>query len=117
MLLLLFVDVLETLLSSMFKSPGRGTHLEALPPLDEASQTLSACVLTCLAHYFSWAPLSATLTPQLLSTVFHFAAFGCEGKTGRTGSSSTSSGVCCEFGLPVGLCSSDFSAVTENAGS
>ncbi|XP_076441128.1 exportin-6-like [Babylonia areolata] len=81
----------ETLLSSMFNSPVRGTHLEALPPLDEASQILSSTVLTCLAHYFSWAPLSATLTPQLLSTVFHFAAFGCEGKAGRAGSASSAS--------------------------
>ena len=77
----------------MLSSPGRATQLEALPPLDEASQVLSATVLTCLAHYFSWAPLSATLTPQLLSTIFHFAAFGCEGKAGRTGVASTSPGV------------------------
>ncbi|KAL8597658.1 hypothetical protein ACOMHN_031593 [Nucella lapillus] len=79
----------ENLLSSMFNSPVRGTQLEALPPLDEASQLLSSTVLTCLAHYFSWAPLSATLTPQLLSTVFHFAAFGCEGKAARASSSSS----------------------------
>ena len=83
----------DTLVSSMLSSPGRATQLEALPPLDEASQVLSATVLTCLAHYFSWAPLSATLTPQLLSTIFHFAAFGCEGKAGRTGVASTSPGV------------------------
>lgn len=81
----------ENLLSSMFNSPARGTQLEALPPLDEASQLLSSTVLTCLAHYFSWAPLSATLTPQLLSTVFHFAAFGCEGKAGRAGAAAASS--------------------------
>ncbi|KAK7112089.1 exportin-6-like [Littorina saxatilis] len=78
----------DTLLSIMFRSPGRGTHFEALPPLDEASQLLSSTVLTCLAHYFAWGPLSATLTPQLLSTIFHFAAFGCEGKAGRSGSGS-----------------------------
>lgn len=66
--------------------------MEALPPLDEASQQLSAAVLTCLAHYFTWAPLSTTLTPQLLSTVFHFAAFGCEGKTSRSSTGATSTG-------------------------
>lgn len=77
--------VSDTLLSSMFRTPGRGAHLEALPPLDDASQQLSAAVLTCLAHYFTWTPLSATLTPPLLSTIFHFAAFGCEGKSSRVG--------------------------------
>ena len=87
-----FCCLSDTLVSSMLSSPGRAAQLEALPPLDEASQVLSATVLTCLAHYFSWAPLSATLTPQLLSTIFHFAAFGCEGKAGRTGVASTSPG-------------------------
>ncbi|PVD37542.1 hypothetical protein C0Q70_00136 [Pomacea canaliculata] len=79
----------DTLLSSMFRSPGRGAHMEALPPLDEASQQLSAATLTCLAHYFTWTPLSTTLTPQLLSTIFHFAAFGCEGKASHSSSGGT----------------------------
>lgn len=73
----------------MFRSPGRGAHMEALPPLDEASQQLSAATLTCLAHYFTWTPLSTTLTPQLLSTIFHFAAFGCEGKASHSSSGGT----------------------------
>jgi hypothetical protein len=81
----------ETLLSSMFLSPVRGTHQEAVPPLDDASKLLCSSVLTCLSHYFSWAPLEATLTPRLLTTIFKFAAFGCEGKGGRGSASAQGS--------------------------
>lgn len=62
----------------MFTSPGRGIQYEALPPLDTESHKLCVLTLNCLAHYFSWIPLSTTITPALLSTIFHFAAFGCE---------------------------------------
>ncbi|XP_064607184.1 exportin-6-like [Liolophura sinensis] len=66
------------LLSNMFTSPGRGIQYEALPPLDTESHKLCVLTLNCLSHYFSWIPLSTTITPALLSTIFHFAAFGCE---------------------------------------
>lgn len=65
-------------LSNMFKSPSCRIPLEALPPLDVESQNLCCLALKCLAQYFSWIPLSSMITPSLLSTVFHFAGFGCE---------------------------------------
>ncbi|XP_071106408.1 exportin-6-like [Haliotis cracherodii] len=76
----------DTLLSSMFKSPIRGTRMEALPPLDDESQQLCSAALSCLAHYFSWIPLSTTITPTLLSTIFHYAGFGCEVRNNRASS-------------------------------
>ncbi|KAK6169003.1 hypothetical protein SNE40_020137 [Patella caerulea] len=77
-------------MSSMFKSPGRGVQLEALPPLDDESKQLCSLVLNCLAHFFSWIPLSTTITPQLLSTIFHFAGFGCEVRNVRASSPNSS---------------------------
>lgn len=74
----------DSFLSDIFKSPGSCVNLEALPPLDDESQHLCVATLNCLAHYFSWIPLSSTITPQLLSTIFHFAGFGCERQGGRT---------------------------------
>ena len=49
-----------------------------LPPLDPDSEELSSLALACLAHLFSWIPLSAHITPSLLATVFCFAEFGCD---------------------------------------
>ena len=49
-----------------------------LPPLDPDSEELSSLALSCLAHLFSWMPLSAHITPSLLATVFCFAEFGCD---------------------------------------
>lgn len=48
-----------------------------LPPLDSESEEISSLVLKCLAHLFSWIPLSSTITPSLVSTVFYLAEFGC----------------------------------------
>ncbi|XP_015764483.1 PREDICTED: exportin-6-like [Acropora digitifera] len=48
-----------------------------LPPLDSESEEISILVLKCLAHLFSWIPLSSTITPSLVSTVFYLAEFGC----------------------------------------
>lgn len=70
----------DSLLSNMFKSPGNRVQLEALPPLDDSSKEVCSLALRCLAEYFSWIPLSSTITPSLLSTIFHFAGFGCEAK-------------------------------------
>ncbi|KAK3089908.1 hypothetical protein FSP39_007563 [Pinctada imbricata] len=70
----------DSILSNMFKSPGSKIPLEALPPLDNDSQLLCCHALKCLSQYFSWIPLSTTITPSLLSTIFHFAGFGCEKK-------------------------------------
>lgn len=48
-----------------------------LPPLDSESEEISALALKCLGHLFSWIPLSTTITPSLVSTVFYLAEFGC----------------------------------------
>ena len=48
-----------------------------LRPLDSESEEISTLVLKCLAHLFSWIPLSSTITPSLVSTVFYLAEFGC----------------------------------------
>ena len=61
----------------MFKSPSSKIHVESLPPLDSSSHHLSVLALNCLSHLFSWIPLSSTITPSLLSTIFHFAGFDC----------------------------------------
>lgn len=65
-------------MSSMFKSPQSRVQMESLPPLDATSQTVALLALDCLSHLFSWIPLSTTITPALLSTIYHYAAFGCE---------------------------------------
>lgn len=80
---LIVVVVSDNLMSDLFKQPS-GTQLEALPPLDSGTQELCALTLNCLAHLFSWIPLSTFITPSLLSTIFHFAGFGCETQGSRT---------------------------------
>ena len=77
----------DSFLSQMFKSPNSRVQTESLPPLDTASHQLSVLALNCLAHLFSWIPLSSTITPSLLSTIFHFAGFGCEVNTSHGTSS------------------------------
>ena len=67
-----------SLLINMFKSPESRVQTEALPPLDASSHQLAVLCLNCLSHLFSWIPLSSTITPSLLSTIFHFAGFGCD---------------------------------------
>ena len=71
----------------MFKSPNSRVPTESLPPLDTESHQQSVLVLNCLSHLFSWIPLSTTITPALLSTIFHFAGFGCEVNTSHGTSS------------------------------
>uniref|UniRef100_A0A8C3ZGW0 Importin N-terminal domain-containing protein n=1 Tax=Denticeps clupeoides TaxID=299321 RepID=A0A8C3ZGW0_9TELE len=46
--------------------------------LGSESSTLCALALECLAHLFSWIPLSSSITPSLLASIFHFARFGCQ---------------------------------------
>ncbi|KAK1799222.1 hypothetical protein P4O66_007479, partial [Electrophorus voltai] len=50
--------------------PAAGLELE--------SGTLCLLALECLAHLFSWIPLSSSITPALLASIFHFARFGCQ---------------------------------------
>lgn len=49
-----------------------------MPALDQESQQLCCLALECLAHLFSWIPLSTSITPALLASIFHFARFGCD---------------------------------------
>ncbi|EDO42656.1 predicted protein [Nematostella vectensis] len=58
-----------------------------LPSLDPDAKEISCLTLKCLAHLFSWIPLSSTIKPALLGTVFYFAEFGCNGISGGGGSS------------------------------
>uniref|UniRef100_A0A9J8CGJ9 Exportin 6 n=1 Tax=Cyprinus carpio carpio TaxID=630221 RepID=A0A9J8CGJ9_CYPCA len=52
---------------------------DSTPMLLEAeSGALCLLALECLAHLFSWIPLSSSITPALLASIFHFARFGCQ---------------------------------------
>lgn len=65
-----------SLLSGMFKSETKNPF-QCMPPLDAESHQLSVLSLRCLAQLLSWIPLSSYITSSLLTTVFHFASFGC----------------------------------------
>lgn len=60
----------------MFKSATKNPF-HCMPPLDAESHQLSVLSLRCLAQLLSWIPLSSYITSSLLTTVFHFASFGC----------------------------------------
>ncbi|KAI3359285.1 hypothetical protein L3Q82_002800 [Scortum barcoo] len=65
---------------------------QPMATLDNESQQLCCLVLECLAHLFSWIPLSTSITPTLLASIFHFARFGCDIRTkAKTGSFNSSS--------------------------
>ncbi|XP_066546307.1 exportin-6 [Amia ocellicauda] len=74
------------LLSNLLQGPYYSKLLsQPIPVLDEESQQLCTLALDCLAHLFSWIPLSASITPSLLATIFHFARFGCDLRGGGKG--------------------------------
>uniref|UniRef100_A0A3B4AKJ8 Importin N-terminal domain-containing protein n=1 Tax=Periophthalmus magnuspinnatus TaxID=409849 RepID=A0A3B4AKJ8_9GOBI len=54
---------------------------QPMATLDSDSHQLCCLVLECLAHLFSWIPLSTSITPTLLASIFHFARFGCDLRT------------------------------------
>uniref|UniRef100_A0A3Q1HEJ9 Importin N-terminal domain-containing protein n=1 Tax=Anabas testudineus TaxID=64144 RepID=A0A3Q1HEJ9_ANATE len=62
-------------------SPTSGESGNLFQALDSESQQLCCLVLECLAHLFSWIPLSTSITPTLLASIFHFARFGCDLRT------------------------------------
>ncbi|KAJ1097279.1 hypothetical protein NDU88_002404 [Pleurodeles waltl] len=67
------------LLNSLLQTPSIAKLLnQPIPILDAESEFVCSLVLECLAHLFSWIPLSASITPSLLTTIFHFARFGCD---------------------------------------
>uniref|UniRef100_A0A4W6ES94 Exportin 6 n=1 Tax=Lates calcarifer TaxID=8187 RepID=A0A4W6ES94_LATCA len=84
------------LLGSLFQGSQYSKLLcQPMAALDSESQQLCCLVLECLAHLFSWIPLSTSITPTLLASIFHFARFGCDlqtkAKTGSFISSNSSS--------------------------
>lgn len=63
----------------MFQGPPSSKQLsQPLAQLDQESLQLCSLALECLAHLFSWIPLSSNITLSLLATIFHFARFGCD---------------------------------------
>ncbi|KAJ8284173.1 hypothetical protein COCON_G00030230 [Conger conger] len=69
------------LVTSMFQGPPYSK--QHLPQLDQESLQLCSLALECLAHLFSWIPLSSNITLSLLATIFHFAQFGCDLHKGK----------------------------------
>ena len=65
---------------SIIISPPSAEDISSLPfgPLDSHLEEVCVGSLTCLAHLFSWMPLSNNITPQVLDTIFLFASLGCD---------------------------------------
>uniref|UniRef100_A0A3P8XV62 Importin N-terminal domain-containing protein n=1 Tax=Esox lucius TaxID=8010 RepID=A0A3P8XV62_ESOLU len=69
----------EKLLGSLLQGTQYSKLLsQPMPALDGDSEHLCSLALECLAHLFSWIPLSTNITPSLLASIFHFARFGCD---------------------------------------
>lgn len=67
------------LVSNMLETPPSAKPVnQPVPVLDLESEYICSLALECLAHLFSWIPLSSSITPSLLTTIFHFARFGCD---------------------------------------
>ncbi|XP_061329654.1 exportin-6 isoform X6 [Pezoporus flaviventris] len=80
------------LLSSLLQSPSAAKLLnQPIPILDTESEYVCSLALECLAHLFSWIPLSTSITPSLLTTIFHFARFGCDTRVRKMSSVNGSS--------------------------
>ncbi|PKU29387.1 hypothetical protein llap_20309 [Limosa lapponica baueri] len=80
------------LLSSLLQSPSAAKLLnQPIPILDTDSEYICSLALECLAHLFSWIPLSTSITPSLLTTIFHFARFGCDTRVRKMSSVNGSS--------------------------
>nr|XP_060505721.1 exportin-6 [Panthera onca] len=83
------------LLSNLLQSPSSAKLLnQPIPILDAESEYMCSLALECLAHLFSWIPLSASITPSLLTTIFHFARFGCDIRARKMASVNGSSQNC-----------------------
>lgn len=83
------------LLSNLLQSPSSAKLLhQPIPILDVESEYVCSLALECLAHLFSWIPLSASITPSLLTTIFHFARFGCDTRARKMASVNGSSQNC-----------------------
>uniref|UniRef100_F6VAC3 Exportin-6 n=1 Tax=Ornithorhynchus anatinus TaxID=9258 RepID=F6VAC3_ORNAN len=83
------------LLSNLLQSPSAAKLLnQPIPILDSESEYICSLALECLAHLFSWIPLSTSITPSLLTTIFHFARFGCDIRARKMASVNGSSQNC-----------------------
>ncbi|XP_063556145.1 exportin-6-like isoform X2 [Gorilla gorilla gorilla] len=83
------------LLSNLLQSPSSAKLLnQPIRILDVESEYICSLALECLAHLFSWIPLSASITPSLLTTIFHFARFGCDIRARKMASVNGSSQNC-----------------------
>ncbi|XP_012676980.1 exportin-6 [Clupea harengus] len=91
----LLTGILETVWEkhsgSATTPPPSPTSGESTLILGSESGALCSLALECLAHLFSWIPLSSSITPALLASIFHFARFGCQLST-KTKSAPTSNG-------------------------
>uniref|UniRef100_A0A8C3LTZ5 Exportin 6 n=1 Tax=Chrysolophus pictus TaxID=9089 RepID=A0A8C3LTZ5_CHRPC len=77
---------------SLLQSPSAAKLLnQPIPILDTDSEYICSLALECLAHLFSWIPLSTSITPSLLTTIFHFARFGCDTRVRKMSSVNGSS--------------------------
>uniref|UniRef100_A0A8C5WGK7 Exportin 6 n=1 Tax=Leptobrachium leishanense TaxID=445787 RepID=A0A8C5WGK7_9ANUR len=75
----------DDLLSNLVHTPSLAKQLsQPSPSLEAESERICALALECLSHLFSWIPLSASITPSLLTTIFHFARLGCDVCSRRT---------------------------------
>lgn len=82
----------DDLLSNLVHTPSLAKSLSQPPPsLEAESERICALALECLSHLFSWIPLSASITPSLLTTIFHFARLGCDARSRRTPAVTTTS--------------------------
>ncbi|XP_058012882.1 exportin-6 isoform X2 [Ahaetulla prasina] len=80
------------LFSSLLQNPSAAKLLnQPIPVLDSESEYVCSLALECLAHLFSWIPLSTSITPSLLTTIFHFARFGCDTRVRKMSSINGSS--------------------------
>uniref|UniRef100_A0A8C7X640 Exportin 6 n=1 Tax=Oryzias sinensis TaxID=183150 RepID=A0A8C7X640_9TELE len=94
------------LLGSLFQGSQYSKLLcQPMAALDNDGHQLCCLVLECLAHLFSWIPLSTSITPTLLASIFHFARFGCDlrtkAKTGPFISTSSNGSLNCGTGPPT----------------
>ncbi|CAH2307551.1 exportin-6 isoform X1 [Pelobates cultripes] len=80
----------DDLLSNLVHTPSLAKQLsQPSPSLEAESERVCALALECLSHLFSWIPLSASITPSLLTTIFHFARLGCDVRSRRTSNTAT----------------------------
>ncbi|XP_029431964.1 exportin-6 isoform X3 [Rhinatrema bivittatum] len=76
------------ILSNLLQTPSALKLLnQPIPILDAEGEYVGSLALECLAHLFSWIPLSTSITPSLLTTIFHFARFGCDTRVRKMASS------------------------------